>query len=85
VNTDDYGLIRSDFIDLSSFEDANEFILKQVNIQNFFSNQKQYYLFMEFIRYEQEDSPSSKQWGDGMVWKFKKTIFGFSWQPYYLG
>ncbi|MHA1367667.1 MAG: hypothetical protein ACTSP5_14825 [Candidatus Heimdallarchaeota archaeon] len=53
MNTNDYGLIS-----------ANEFILKQVNIQNFFSNQKQYYLFMEFIRYEQEDSPSSKQWGD---------------------
>ncbi len=64
VNADDYWLIRSDFTDLSSFEDANEFIQKQVNIQNFFSNQKEYYLFREFIQYEQEDSPPSKQWGD---------------------
>jgi len=64
VNIDEVNSIKGYFTKINCFEVANDFLLKQVNIKNFFSNQKQYTTFFDFLLSETTDTTTNKEWGD---------------------
>jgi hypothetical protein len=65
VKVEDLNLIKDHFRDTTNFDDANNFLLDQTNIQCFFSNQEKYQDFLEYLHsYQTAEIKTSLEWGD---------------------
>ncbi|MHA1308402.1 MAG: methyltransferase [Candidatus Heimdallarchaeota archaeon] len=77
VIADDLRLIRGYFSEITSFEDANDFLLKETNIQRFFSDQDNYKKFLSYLHsFDTTEFQATSEWGDVQTpFDFVKNVY----------